>query len=78
VPLLDRFAKDIVGLALDTRFEVLMKYWRELESQVQREINSTDTEPNKREVLVCLRDWIDREVLSLVPRAQKALEKQEV
>ena len=78
MPLLNRYAKDIVGLALDTRFEVLMKYWQELESQVQREINAIDTDMVKREVLVCLRDWIDREVLSLVPRAQKALEKEEV
>ena len=75
MPRLDDYAKHIVELSMDARFPDVWKYFERMMEELQEEINEVSTPTEKRELLVGIRAWIDREVIQLPQRAHRTLDK---
>jgi hypothetical protein len=70
-------AIEVMKLAPQDSFRVLMKHFEVIESELQEEINDPMTPKDRREILVFLRSQIRKEVIDVVKTAQRLLEKKQ-
>lgn len=68
-------ALEVVKLAPQDSFRVLMKHFEVIESELQDEINDPMTPKDRREILVYLKSQMRKEVIDVVKTAQRLLEK---
>ena len=73
----EQVAQDVVLLGRDDKFNRLLGYFRTIDAELQTQINSTLTPKDERELLVHIKERLQKDVIDVVKTAEDILRKKD-